>query len=220
MLHRFIFGFLGLCLPALSQAALYDRGNGMLYDDVLDITWLQDANYAWTSGATADGRMHWEEARNWTENLEYGGYQDWRLPSTRGKTDGGENFYEVYSDGTELGHMYRHNLGWEFGVWHDGQHTPEFLDAASGTRKNLVNYGPYGYWYQEAYDNTASWGFAPSIGISNLPNSMIGRYAAWAVRDGDVQVAPVPLPGAIWLLISAIVGGRLLASRASTAAAR
>ena len=31
-------------------AALYDRGEGLIYDDVLDITWLQDANYAMTSG--------------------------------------------------------------------------------------------------------------------------------------------------------------------------
>ncbi|NNF16437.1 MAG: hypothetical protein HKN70_06795 [Gammaproteobacteria bacterium] len=42
-----------LCLAMLSvstTAALHDRGNGLIYDDVLDITWLQDANYALTSG--------------------------------------------------------------------------------------------------------------------------------------------------------------------------
>jgi len=27
-------------------AELYDRGNGLIYDDVLNVTWLQDANYA------------------------------------------------------------------------------------------------------------------------------------------------------------------------------
>ena len=37
-------------LPFTANAALYDRGNGLIYDDVLDITWLQDANYAKTSG--------------------------------------------------------------------------------------------------------------------------------------------------------------------------
>ena len=31
-------------------AALHDRGSGLIYDDVLNITWLQDANYAKTSG--------------------------------------------------------------------------------------------------------------------------------------------------------------------------
>ena len=40
-----------LCLPSMSaHAVLVDRGGGMLYDTVLNITWLQDANYAKTSG--------------------------------------------------------------------------------------------------------------------------------------------------------------------------
>lgn len=34
-------------------AGLIDRGGGLIYDDVLDITWLQDANYALTSGYVA-----------------------------------------------------------------------------------------------------------------------------------------------------------------------
>ena len=42
-----------------SQAALYDRGNGLIYDDVLDITWLQDANYAKTTDATPWYRSGW-----------------------------------------------------------------------------------------------------------------------------------------------------------------
>lgn len=48
-------GLMGLAGGA--QAALWDRGNGMIYDDVLNVTWLQDANYAKTSGYHATGRM-------------------------------------------------------------------------------------------------------------------------------------------------------------------
>ena len=33
-----------------AHASLIDRGNGLLYDNVLNVTWLQDANYAHTSG--------------------------------------------------------------------------------------------------------------------------------------------------------------------------
>lgn len=40
--------FLGLCVSGVAQAALYDRGGGLIYDSVLDVTWLQDANYAAT----------------------------------------------------------------------------------------------------------------------------------------------------------------------------
>ncbi len=75
-------GLLGLLMLAgTAQATLIDRGNGMLYDTVLDITWLQDANYAKTSGYDSDGLMTWEEAVAWADNLVYGGYDDWRLPT-------------------------------------------------------------------------------------------------------------------------------------------
>jgi len=40
-----------------AQASLVDRGNGLLYDNVLNVTWLQDANYAKTSGYSATGVM-------------------------------------------------------------------------------------------------------------------------------------------------------------------
>jgi len=34
-----------LCVPVpQAQALLVDRGSGMLYDTVLNVTWLQDAN--------------------------------------------------------------------------------------------------------------------------------------------------------------------------------
>jgi hypothetical protein len=46
-----------LGVSSITYAALWDRGGGLIYDDVLNITWLQDANYAKTSGYDADGRM-------------------------------------------------------------------------------------------------------------------------------------------------------------------
>jgi hypothetical protein len=72
----------GLSVLTLSaNAALYDRGNGLIYDDVMDITWLQDANYAQTSGYDGDGAMNWANANTWAAGLSYGGYDDWRLAS-------------------------------------------------------------------------------------------------------------------------------------------
>ena len=47
----------GISLSGAAQAALFDRGGGLIYDDVLNVTWLQDANYAKTSGYDADGDM-------------------------------------------------------------------------------------------------------------------------------------------------------------------
>lgn len=52
-----------------------------LYDTVLDVTWLRDANYAKTSGADGDGLMNWATAVNWAGSLSVGTWSDWRLPT-------------------------------------------------------------------------------------------------------------------------------------------
>ncbi len=62
-----------------SHAALFDRTGGLIYDDVLDITWLADANFAKTSMYDPDGLMNWANANTWAANLNYGGYNNWRL---------------------------------------------------------------------------------------------------------------------------------------------
>ena len=68
-----------------AEAGLINRGNGLIYDDVLQITWLQDASYAFTLGhGTSDnGRMTWQSARSWAAGLSYAGFDDWRLPTVR-----------------------------------------------------------------------------------------------------------------------------------------
>jgi len=68
-------------LSISTHAVLIDRGRGMIYSTELNVTWLQDANYAQTSGYDADGLMTWGEAMAWAANLSYGGYSDWRLPT-------------------------------------------------------------------------------------------------------------------------------------------
>jgi hypothetical protein len=35
---------------AIANAKLWDRGGGLIYDDVLNITWLQDASQRFTTG--------------------------------------------------------------------------------------------------------------------------------------------------------------------------
>lgn len=47
--------FVILIISGSVDAALVDRGGGMIYDTDRDITWLQDMNYAKTSGYDADG---------------------------------------------------------------------------------------------------------------------------------------------------------------------
>jgi len=69
------------------HAALHDRGGGLIYDDVLNLTWLQDGDYARTTGYDVDGQMSWKDAVDWVAGLTYHDsvrgvdYSDWRLPN-------------------------------------------------------------------------------------------------------------------------------------------
>ena len=83
--------FLGFTNP--SNAELMDRGGGLVYDNVLDITWLQNTN---TQGNT----MTWVEADDWAANFVFNGYNDWRLPTTDTSCSG----YEC--TGSEMGHLF------------------------------------------------------------------------------------------------------------------
>lgn len=132
-----------------TQAQLLDRGSGLIYDTILNVTWLQDANYAKTSGYDADGWMFQHEAVEWAANLVFHDsvrnvdYSDWRLPrvlpvngvsfnyltSPDGSTDWGHN---IASPNSELSYMYYVNLalkGWfasngdrqyDWGIFGDG----------------------------------------------------------------------------------------------------
>lgn len=66
-------------MPA--RGALMDRGGGLIYDSVLNVTWLRDANYAQTMGyQDVGGYMNCFQASNWVNWLVYQGYNDWQLP--------------------------------------------------------------------------------------------------------------------------------------------
>ena len=85
-----LIAILSIVMINQSDAELIDRGGGLIYDTVLNITWLQDANYAKTSGWHPDGKMTWNDAVYWADQLEYYDsvrdvtWDDWRLPTTPG----------------------------------------------------------------------------------------------------------------------------------------
>ena len=193
-----------------TQAALYDRGGGMIYDDLLDITWLQDANYAQTSGYDDDGFMNWGEANAWADQLEYGGYNDWRLTSAR-LTDPISG-YDVTTG--ELGHMYHNNLANPVNTQHlRSDPIISFTDGNSGTTTNILNLTAHYYWYSEGpygvEPGIAPWNWiAPGYDFGNghFAELSVGDQdvLSWAVRDGDVSA--VPVPAAVWLFGSGLLG--------------
>lgn len=121
-LIRGLFAGLSLFATGSAQAALHERWGGMVYDDVLKITWLKDANYANTSDyvnppdsfpfpgrhvAESNGLMHQDEALNWAAGLNYGGYTDWRLPTMVYPPPDGSGGCKFAYIGTDCGYNVR-----------------------------------------------------------------------------------------------------------------
>jgi hypothetical protein len=173
--------------PARAHAALVDRGGGLVYDTVLDITWLADMNHARTQydnsgGAlgTADGQMEWLQANIWAHELVYGGYTDWRLPavlqpdpSCSIQIDPGDGS-GVRSSGTgcvgsEMGHLFYIDLGGEAGE--------SVLDATGDTAQEAANLALFTnvqsslYWSSTNYapDNEFAWAFWTANGLQSAP---------------------------------------------------
>ena len=67
-----IFGF-----TALAEAALIDQGGGLIYCGTLDITLLQNANYAGTV-MTWDGAVAWADDLTYYDSVRGVTYDDWR----------------------------------------------------------------------------------------------------------------------------------------------
>jgi hypothetical protein len=194
-----------------THAALFDRGGGLIYDSAQNLTWTQNAGM---SGY----RSSWDDAMAWAENLEFGGYNDWRLPTTT-PFDDPTCSVDVRAAGTFL-LFYEHRLDCRGGEMelltylYDPWNNPLFINV-NKTRYWMAT--PYRDWidpciHYPAYDVPCTiendsgirtdfywqWGFTGFDGLNGpaYKTTLRGtndRYA-WAVRDGDVGAVSIPDP--------------------------
>ncbi len=103
-------------LVASAEAALIDRGEGFIYDDVLDVTWTQDANI--NGRDTWDNQVAWAAGYSQTHTV-YGTFDDWRLPTVTDTGTPGCNFaytgtdcgYNVDTSTGEMASLFYDTLG-------------------------------------------------------------------------------------------------------------
>lgn len=120
---------LALLVGGLASATWIARGGGLIYNDVLRSTWIQDANLAATdtfgvSDIGADGSMNWATAKQWIAAMNaarYKGYSDWRFPIIapvgadfvyQGSFDGSTDYgYNNTSANSELAYIHYVEFG-------------------------------------------------------------------------------------------------------------
>jgi Protein of unknown function (DUF1566) len=167
-----------------ANAALVERLDGLAYyDTILDITWAANANL--------NGLDTWHNQNTWVSNLTIAGVDGWRLPSADVNGDGtvidcsGGSIVDC--EDNEMGFLY-----WEENI------TPLTSGPFSNIQSNL-------YWSstESTTSSTSSWIFRFSAGDQRTFNKGEG-LAAWAVHNGDISA--VPVPAAIWLFSSGIIG--------------
>jgi hypothetical protein len=195
------------CLRS-SEAALIDRGGGLLYDTALNITWLQNADYMGTT--TGDSTRSWSEAVAWADQLEYYDsvrnviWSDWRLPTTINRPIAFlETFYNTNPTiDDELAYMYYITLNFQADYTPDIHNAPNPVLPADSLIQS-INFR--GFWTGTPVNDPRgqAWYFHFHQGWESIDNPGTEMYA-WAVHDGDV--ASVPIPGAALLFASGLVG--------------
>ena len=184
-------------------------------------------NYAVTSGnATANaggggtnviqlnGRMGWGAATTWADNLVYGGFSDWRLPTLNpadASCTGGFGVGFGYNcTGGELSGLFVTDLGYN--------NNGSGLITSDDTAEQIANLDLFSkvqsdfYWSGTGYAPSPSfaWYFGTVNGFQYRAGKDVALYAV-AVRPGDVA-APVPEPQTLALALLAL-GATVVARR-------
>ena len=159
------------------------------YDDQLDISWTANANI--NSGAT------WANQAAWAAGLDIDGVTGWRLPSM--DVNGDDVIVSCTSDqaackDNEYGHLFNYGAGAVFGSGITSSSPGPFSNVQSGlywSGTELAS-NPIGAWNFEFFGGLG--------GVAAKNNS----FFAWAVHSGDVSA--VPVPAAVWLFGSGLIG--------------
>jgi hypothetical protein len=165
------------------------------YDDQLDISWTANANI--------NGLNNWNNQVAWAAGLDIDGVTGWRLPNMDVNGDDaivGCTTDQAACKDNEYGHLYYYGAGTVFGSGITASSPSPFSNVQSS-----------GYWsgMEFASNPSFAWVFTFSSGEeSSGDNFGVNKdnvsVFAWAVHSGNVS--EVPIPAAVWLFGSGLLG--------------
>lgn len=206
-MRRFLQGLtavvlLSSALATPARAELVDYGDGLIYDTVQDLTWLdltfEHPEHQWmlvdgscVLGNGCDWNYTWTGANAWTQNLTYAGFDDWRLPAIVGPSR------------SELTNMLE-QIGWTF--YRESDRLPLGHDEYADHYYVSGGQGPFQYplqyYYSWLYGHTGYYhsGFDGPFDFPDNWDSFAGNI--YAVREG----APVHQVPELSTLSAAMLG--------------
>jgi hypothetical protein len=198
-MELFVILALFLCIVTnMSEAALFVRPGGMIYDSTQNLTWISNADLGKGATGWSETNVYWkgfqgyDRARSWVNNLVYGGYDDWRLSAP-----GGGELVNLFNDPTFNANLFQYGI--------PNRYFEGIKWATVPTYKDGKQNGTYTGNLLFVFSPSSKTEF-PIAGGDDCWSGWLGG-GAWAVRNGDVNTAtPTPIPAAVWLFGSGLVG--------------
>jgi hypothetical protein len=183
-----------------AQALMLDRGMGLMYDNVLNVTWPHGSCHIKTIGYSGTGLMDWVSEDTWVTNLNFEGLTGWRLPTYTSINGSGFN-YNTSSNGiTDISSNISSAKNDSVNSHNVNMTANDYYSASSMTQSD------FGFFSNSTYGNQNNTDLAANLqshayGLYPEPGTY-SRFPAdvWALilGDGNLALDPKHYHKAVW----------------------
>lgn len=200
-----IIGVVLLLLSLNVNSALVSRLGGLaVYDTDIDVTWTAEANLAskntfGVSNINPNGSMNGHTADEWITGMNafngtgYLGVDSWRLTNLQ--------CFDIAQNNctsSEFGHLFYIELS--------GTALSPISESGDPDLELFINIVENNWYWSGSYleGHVEVFNFGNGYNSRTFPN--LAHYQVWAVSDGDVFASTIPIPSAVWLFGSGLIG--------------